>query len=319
MAVDQALLELGELPVLRLYQWSEPTLTLGYFQTARSREQHLDSSTCPLLRRSTGGGAIVHDRELTYSLILPPGSYSQLSTQLYDTVHQAVADRLHHLGLAACRHPERPTDTAPADANSARVPNQVEATARRTETTEARFDPFLCFKRRAAGDLIVWPTAAQADRAAASREPSARVPSVHEPTVHELGAHEPSVHETSVNEPGAHETSVQGHSVPGPSVHEPDGHKVLGSAQRKRDGAILQHGSVLLERSAHAPQLAGINDFLPPGVRPTMDQWTRELAAAISAALGWVPEPSALTDEELASTERLRHTRFTNAAWNLAR
>jgi len=281
MAVDQALLELGQQPVLRLYQWNEPTLTLGYFQTARSREQHVHSSTCPLLRRSTGGGAIVHDRELTYSLILPLGSYSQPPTQLYDIVHQAVADRLASNGLTARRHPDRPTsfEARPADA-----PLQTQSTATRNGPAATQSAPFLCFKRRAPGDLIVWPTADQADRISTPYEP---------------GEYEPSSH--------------------GPSEHEPDGHKVLGSAQRKRDGAILQHGSVLLERSPHAPQLAGINDFLLSSGRPTTDEWIRELVAAISSALGWNPEPSALTDEEQEAAERLRQTRFKNAAWNLAR
>jgi len=301
MAVDQALLELGQQPVLRLYQWNEPTLTLGYFQTARSREQHAESSTCPLLRRSTGGGAIVHDRELTYSLILPLGSYSQPPTQLYDIVHQAVADRLASNGLTARRHPDRPTsfDARPADASL-----KTHTTATRNDPAATPSAPFLCFKRRAPGDLIVWPTAEQADRISTSYEPSKHGPGEHGP-----GEHEPSEHGPRSHGPSEHE----------PSEHEPDGHKVLGSAQRKRDGAILQHGSVLLERSPHAPQLVGINDFLLSSDRPTTDEWIRELVAAISAALGWNPEPSALTDEEQEAAERLRQTRFKNAAWNLAR
>lgn len=264
MAVDQALLELEQQPVLRLYQWNEPTLTLGYFQSSRAREQHLESSACPLLRRSTGGGAIVHDRELTYSLIVPPHAIHQPSATLYDVVHQAVADRLANHGLTARRHPDRPASTE----------STMEAAATRTEAVSARTEPFLCFKRRAAGDLIVWPTAEQADRIATSHESSR---------------------------------------------HDPDGHKVLGSAQRKRDGAILQHGSVLLERSPRAPQLAGINDFLANADRRTADQWSHELATAISSALGWIPEESALTDEELELAERLRQTRFATPAWNLAR
>lgn len=306
MAVDQALLELGETPILRLYQWNEPTLTLGYFQAAQSRDQHRESTTCPMLRRSTGGGAILHDRELTYSLILPPGSYSQPSTQLYDAVHQAVADRLQNFGLSARRHPHRPTDTTspatysppsdspPSDTQSGRVPGPREATVKTNPSASARTEPFLCFKRRAAGDLIVWPTAEQADRAAASHKPLVQGAKVQGPAVQV-----PSLYE--------------------PNGHEPTGHKVLGSAQRKRDGAILQHGSVLLERSPHAPQLAGINDFLLSSDRPTADHWIRELVVAISSALGWVPEPSSLTEEELESTERLRRIRFTNTAWNLAR
>ena len=74
MGVDEALLmdavENG-VATLRFYQWSEPTLSLGYFQRYADREQHTASRNCAVVRRQTGGGAILHDRELTYSLALP--------------------------------------------------------------------------------------------------------------------------------------------------------------------------------------------------------------------------------------------------------
>src|SRR5262245_22602381 len=59
---------------LRFYTWSEPTLSLGYFQA------HVERLADPLLaevawvRRPTGGAAILHDRELTYALALPAGA-----------------------------------------------------------------------------------------------------------------------------------------------------------------------------------------------------------------------------------------------------
>ena len=40
------------------------------------------------------------------------------------------------------------------------------------------------------------------------------------------------------------------------------GHKVLGSAQRRRHGAVLQHGSLILRRSAHAPEIPGLCDLI---------------------------------------------------------
>src|SRR5436190_15116613 len=79
MAIDEALLESAAtdgVATLRLYQWSEPTLSLGYFQAAEERERHQASTNCPLVRRASGGGAILHDRELTYSLALPEKSPS---------------------------------------------------------------------------------------------------------------------------------------------------------------------------------------------------------------------------------------------------
>ncbi len=77
MAVDEALLEsavAGGLPVFRLYQWSEPTLSLGYFQAVADRQQHPASHGCPLVRRRSGGGAILHAHELTYAARRSTGS-----------------------------------------------------------------------------------------------------------------------------------------------------------------------------------------------------------------------------------------------------
>ena len=76
MAVDEVLLmdavENGN-ATLRFYQWSEPTLSLGYFQAFADRKQHFASRNCAIVRRQSGGGAILHDHELTYSFVLPPG------------------------------------------------------------------------------------------------------------------------------------------------------------------------------------------------------------------------------------------------------
>src|SRR5688572_19512152 len=74
MAVDEALLHStaeGGQATLRFYTWEEPTLSLGHFQTLAEREQHQASLACPLVRRASGGGAILHDIELTYSICLP--------------------------------------------------------------------------------------------------------------------------------------------------------------------------------------------------------------------------------------------------------
>ena len=63
MAVDEALLESvadGGPATLRFYQWSEPTLSLGYFQPYADREQHEASRELTVVRRSTGGGALIH-------------------------------------------------------------------------------------------------------------------------------------------------------------------------------------------------------------------------------------------------------------------
>lgn len=73
MSADEALLEsaVSGVASLRFYTWSEPTLSLGYFQRAADRGAAL--ARLPWVRRATGGAAIVHHHELTYALALPPG------------------------------------------------------------------------------------------------------------------------------------------------------------------------------------------------------------------------------------------------------
>ena len=76
MAVDWALLEAaaaGEVPTLRFYGWNPPAVSVGRFQqffginTDALRRRGWD-----LVRRPTGGRAVLHHFELTYSIVLPP-------------------------------------------------------------------------------------------------------------------------------------------------------------------------------------------------------------------------------------------------------
>lgn len=78
MAVDESLLQSFNPscspPVLRLYGWREPTLSLGRFQAAA---ELLDLDRCrfqrvPFVRRISGGGVIYHGGELTYSIVCSP-------------------------------------------------------------------------------------------------------------------------------------------------------------------------------------------------------------------------------------------------------
>lgn len=79
MAIDEALLRSfapeASPPVLRLYGWNPPTLSLGRFQKAA---EVLDLERCraagvAVVRRVTGGGVIFHGEELTYALVCAPG------------------------------------------------------------------------------------------------------------------------------------------------------------------------------------------------------------------------------------------------------
>jgi lipoate-protein ligase A len=77
MAIDESLAEAvgnGEsAPVVRLYGFSPPTLSLGRFQKAKGlcSTRHLAEDGVTLVRRPTGGHAVLHDDELTYSVALP--------------------------------------------------------------------------------------------------------------------------------------------------------------------------------------------------------------------------------------------------------
>ncbi len=60
-------------PILRLYRWSPPAVSLGYFQ---DENEVVDLGACEkagvdVVRRPTGGRAVLHDHELTYSIIVP--------------------------------------------------------------------------------------------------------------------------------------------------------------------------------------------------------------------------------------------------------
>jgi lipoate-protein ligase A len=73
MAADEALLDraVPGRAGLRFYTWSDPTLSLGYFQRAADRLDVPTLAELPFVRRLTGGGAIVHHHDLTYALALP--------------------------------------------------------------------------------------------------------------------------------------------------------------------------------------------------------------------------------------------------------
>jgi len=107
MARDEAILAAvncgSQGTTLRFYQWAEPTISLGYFQ---KHDEYLAQDTVirnlPLVRRQTGGGAILHDDELTYSLIVPLVDDSMIDIEgLYRLVHDAFIFVLHQLGVQA--------------------------------------------------------------------------------------------------------------------------------------------------------------------------------------------------------------------------
>jgi len=103
MAVDQSWLETAEFPVLRVYEWDQATVTLGYAQNLAKLVETLPS--WPVVRRWTGGGVVLHDQDETYSVIVP-GSHAWAETRPLDSyrlIHQALAEGLNAAGLDECR------------------------------------------------------------------------------------------------------------------------------------------------------------------------------------------------------------------------
>src|SRR2546423_6992920 len=112
LAVDEGLLDgvaaAPAPPTLRFYGWTPACLSLGYFQ----RFDAVDLDGCralgaDIVRRPTGGRAILHDREVTYSVVLPASLLGPDGGVLpsYHRLSQALLDGLRRLGVPATPAP----------------------------------------------------------------------------------------------------------------------------------------------------------------------------------------------------------------------
>ena len=251
MAVDEALqtcLVPGrDRPVLRLYSWAPACLSLGYAQPVAD----VDLAACArasldLVRRPSGGRAVLHDRELTYAVVAPIDDPTVGGTiaQSYRAIAHGLLAGLHALGVAAVLAPGSPAGDLAARRSGA------------------------CF-------------------AAATR----------------------------------HELTWQGR-------------KLAGSAQVRRGGVLLQHGSLLLDRGRvgladllHSADTAGttaladhlasasatVADALGAGLPPAAA--AAEVAPAFAAALGLTVTPDDLTPAEVALAGELCRGRYGAPAW----
>jgi len=230
MAVDETLMEWSGATggcCLRFYRWREPTLSLGYFQAYEDRNRHAASLDCPAVRRVSGGGAILHDVELTYSFVLPRGHrLARGRLALYEAVHTTLVEVLSQWGVKAslCGGEDRKTTGK---------------------------QPFLCFQRRAPGDVLVGQT------------------------------------------------------------------KVAGSAQRRSAGAVLQHGSVLLTRSAAAPELEGLEEVRGTSIEG--DRLVRLWLENLGRRLRLTWEDQRLGEPELERVAELVEGKFGTDSWTIDR
>ncbi|MCF6408419.1 lipoate--protein ligase family protein [Pseudalkalibacillus salsuginis] len=109
MALDEALLDWhskGEIhPIVRFYEWNPATLSVGYFQKAE-KEINLDAVKkhgYGFVRRPTGGRAVLHDKELTYSVIVSEehAKMPQSVTEAYRVISEGILGGFRNLGLDA--------------------------------------------------------------------------------------------------------------------------------------------------------------------------------------------------------------------------
>ena len=251
MAVDEVLLDgvaTGAAPpTLRFYQWRPACLSLGYFQPFDA--VNLDGCRelgVEIVRRSTGGRAILHDRELTYSVALRPSVLGDDGGVLpsYYRLSLALQEGLRRLGVAATLAPE----SAPS--------------------VSIEHGP-VCFDR-----------------------------------------------------PSAHEILL-------------DGRKLVGSAQMRRGGGLLQHGSILieprLEKMRACLRLAeGSTDSSSEGAWGRIEdgvaglaevgvsdpaQIADAIASAFATRFGVSLVKGRLGGDELAAAQALAASRYQSSGW----
>jgi lipoyl(octanoyl) transferase len=105
MAIDESLLRRAQRTgetLYRVYSWSCPTVSLGRHQTAHGRYD-LDLARARgigFVRRPTGGRAILHHREITYSVAAPVAAFGSLR-ESYRAINRLLVDALRRLGVMA--------------------------------------------------------------------------------------------------------------------------------------------------------------------------------------------------------------------------
>ena len=226
MAADEVLLESAAKGIasLRFYGWNNATLSLGYFQPERLRLSDPSVAALPYVRRASGGAALVHHHEITYSLALPAGSPWQPGESWLTRMHTYIAAGLRELDVET----------------SLFIP-----------TADPAFTGVLCFRHFTAGDLMIGSS------------------------------------------------------------------KIVGSAQRKQRGALMQHGGILLAHSRHAPALPGILELT--GRSLTVEETCVTVRRAFAQGTGWELVEGGWTAAERNRNEELANNKYSQEVWNRKR
>lgn len=124
MAIDHALLDRAsrtDEAVFRLYGWTRPTLSLGLNEKARVDPAVAAARGIDVVRRPTGGRALLHHREVTYSVTAP--TRGGALRDAYDAVNAILRDALRRLGVPVTVAERRGRPLAPDGAACFAEPN----------------------------------------------------------------------------------------------------------------------------------------------------------------------------------------------------
>lgn len=105
MAIDESILRnrtQEKVPnTLRLYEWKPPAISIGYFQSVNAE---LDLNGCKnhgvdIIRRLTGGGAVLHEFEITYSVSVDSKTFPNNILDTYKIISEGIIEGLKNLNL----------------------------------------------------------------------------------------------------------------------------------------------------------------------------------------------------------------------------
>ena len=248
MAIDEALhrscVDWNSPPTLRIYGWTRPAVSLGFAQKADTLDlEYCDSAGIEIVRRPTGGRAVVHGHDVTFSIVIPLDSLpidSRSVRKSHEWLMSGVLSGFDRLGIRAeLGGKDAPGGDAGAE-QATRLRSQASAN---------------CFAKVAECDLRV----------------------------------------------GAF--------------------KLVGAAQMRKDGVLLQQGSIpIAQPRVDLRRLFPADDRSPnigiPQINFSREVVTEALIAGISEALHVTLLPGSLTESEVLLAERFAREKYSDDRWN---
>ena len=90
MAIDEVLLS-SKVPVLRLYQWKPCAISIGRYQDINEIDlEYCTENSIDIVRRITGGKAVLHEKELTYTFIIDKKMMPRSIIESYQIISSAI-------------------------------------------------------------------------------------------------------------------------------------------------------------------------------------------------------------------------------------